>query len=149
MAKKTRKKTSQKTYESRPGKPGDLLKRSYYMRECIAAAFKQFNRGDVLLPTNSAELLWMALKELPEVRDRAMDLVCEIDVKGLKTDAEKDAQVFKAAAQLKDCLDDAIWKSKVNAYLNTLNSKERYDLVLEAEQKASRTKKTKKSLRQK
>ena len=119
------------------------------MRECIAAAFKQFNRGDVLLTANGAELLWMALKELPEVRDKAIDLACEIDVKDLKTDTEQDAEVFKAAAQLKDCLDDAIWKSKVNAYLNTLSSKERYDLVLEAEQKAPRTKKTKKSLRQK
>ena len=64
----------------RKDRPDDLVKRAYYDRACIAEAFKVDCRGDVSMPDNAAKLIWLALADFPEARNKALDLVDEINV---------------------------------------------------------------------
>ena len=121
----------------RMSRPDDLLKRSYYMRECIADTFKEANHGDVLLPTNGAQMLWLALKEYPSIRDAAVDAACRVDVHGIKAIEDKDAAVLAEANKLLDVVEEAVWEKKLNAYLGTLSRKDQYALALQAEQDAA------------
>lgn len=121
----------------RQSRPENLVKRSYYMRECIADAFKEFNHGDVLLPTNGAQVLWMALKDYPRIREAAVDAACRIDDGDAKTLEDTDAAVLAEANKVMGVIEEAVWEKKLNAYLSTLTRKDQYALALQAEQDAA------------
>lgn len=121
-------------YQSpRMSRPEDLIKRSYYTRECIADAFKQVNHGDVLLPTNGMMVMWIALMEYPAIRDAAVNEACEVDVTGLKDIEARDKAVIAAAQKLKKVFEDEVWQQKLNRLYNSLSRKEQYDLAVESE----------------
>jgi hypothetical protein len=131
--------TKQKKRRSdrRQSRPDDLVKRSYYMRECIADTFKEANHGDVLLPSNGAQMLWLALKDYPGIREAAVDAACRVDVHGSKTIEDKDAAVLAEANKLVGGVERAVWDKMLSTYLGTLSRKEQWDLARRAEQDAA------------
>lgn len=130
---KTKRRRARRARQSRPD---DLVKRSYYVRECIADAFKQVNHGDLLVPVNAALLMWVALKKHPAFRDSVIDAAWSIDITDCERIDDRDEAVYAVAQRVIEDFEKTVWRNRIIAHVEALSPKDQQDLALQAESRS-------------